>query len=160
MNLSVSCFRWSGGRLQRYTILLTVTHVFGKKVLPPPNVVRVAFGECYTAAIYEVATGLPNDHLYHRYEVLCDELIDYEVLFGMDIVTETDFLITNKDGKTTFRFRTPSGAAWIYNRGIMTSGGRGAMIALWLPCIWLQIQIYLFQSACEDFTIFQCPVFV
>ena len=26
----------------------------------------------------------------------------------MDIITETDFLITNKDAKTTFQFRTPS----------------------------------------------------
>jgi hypothetical protein len=26
----------------------------------------------------------------------------------MDIITETDFLITNADGKTTFQFRTPS----------------------------------------------------
>ena len=68
----------------------------------------VGIGGSHKVAIYEVAIGLPNGHLYHRYKVLCDEIIDYEVLFGMDIITETDFLITNKDGKTTFQFRTPS----------------------------------------------------
>lgn len=38
----------------------------------------------------------------------CADLDDYDMLIGMDIITETDFLITNKDGKTTFQFRTPS----------------------------------------------------
>ena len=33
---------------------------------------------------------------------------EYAALIGMDIITRTDFLITNKDGKTTFQFRTPS----------------------------------------------------
>jgi len=36
------------------------------------------------------------------------ELNDYSVLFGMDIIRRTDFLITNKDGKTIFQFRSPS----------------------------------------------------
>ena len=30
------------------------------------------------------------------------------LLIGMDIIVFGDFLITNKDGKTTFQFRTPS----------------------------------------------------
>ena len=33
---------------------------------------------------------------------------DAEVLIGMDIISLGDFAITNKDGKTTFSFRTPS----------------------------------------------------
>ena len=36
------------------------------------------------------------------------DLDEYSMLIGMDIITCTDFLITNKDGKTTFQFRTPS----------------------------------------------------
>ena len=36
------------------------------------------------------------------------DLDEYSMLNGMDIITRTDFLITNKDGKTTFQFRTPS----------------------------------------------------
>ncbi len=33
---------------------------------------------------------------------------DAEVLIGMDIISQGDFAVTNKDGKTTFSFRMPS----------------------------------------------------
>ena len=36
------------------------------------------------------------------------DLDEYSMLIGMDIITRTDFLITNADGKTTFQLRTPS----------------------------------------------------
>ena len=32
------------------------------------------------------------------------DLDDYSMLIGMDVIRRTDFLITNKDGKTTFQF--------------------------------------------------------
>ena len=41
-------------------------------------------------------------------KVYCADLDDYDVLLSMDVITRTDFLITNADGKTTFQFRTPS----------------------------------------------------
>ena len=52
-------------------------------------------------------------------KVYCSDIDDYDILLGMDIITETDFVITrsaqrdallakNKDGKTTFLFRSPS----------------------------------------------------
>ncbi|MBR3513186.1 MAG: hypothetical protein IKO12_02040 [Bacteroidaceae bacterium] len=36
------------------------------------------------------------------------DLDEYSMLIGMDVIRKTDFLITNKDSKTTFQFRTPS----------------------------------------------------
>ncbi|MBR1932665.1 MAG: hypothetical protein IJ841_03165 [Prevotella sp.] len=33
---------------------------------------------------------------------------DIDVLIGIDVIVFGDFLITNKDDKTTFQFRTPS----------------------------------------------------
>ena len=41
-------------------------------------------------------------------EVMESDFEDIDVLIGMDIIVFGDFLITNKDGKTTFQFRTPS----------------------------------------------------
>ena len=52
-------------------------------------------------------------------KVYCSDIDDYDILLGMDIITETDFVITrsaqrdallakNKDGKTAFLFRSPS----------------------------------------------------
>ena len=58
--------------------------------------------------IYEVAIGLPNGKLFHDVEVFGAEIDEYAALIGMDLISETDFVITNKDNKTTFQFRTPS----------------------------------------------------
>ncbi|MCR5246488.1 MAG: retroviral-like aspartic protease family protein [Paludibacteraceae bacterium] len=57
---------------------------------------------------YKVTIGLPNGKLVHDVEVYCGDLEDYDILIGMDIITLTDFCITNKDSKTRFFFRTPS----------------------------------------------------
>ena len=51
---------------------------------------------------------LPNGYLTHDVEVYCSDIDDYDMLVGMDIITLTDFCITNKDKKTRFTFRTPS----------------------------------------------------
>ena len=58
--------------------------------------------------VYEISIGLPNGKVYHDVEVYGAELDEYAALIGMDIITQTDFLITNKDDKTIFQFRTPS----------------------------------------------------
>ena len=57
---------------------------------------------------YLVHIGLPNGELKRYVNAYCADLDDYDVLIGMDIITETDFLITNADGKTTFQFRSPT----------------------------------------------------
>ena len=66
------------------------------------------FGGVKKAALYKVSIGLPNGKIMHNMIVYGDELDEYSVLIGMDVITQTDFLITNADGKTTFQFRTPS----------------------------------------------------
>ena len=58
--------------------------------------------------IYTVHIGLPNGRLICNVDVYCTDLDDYDILLGMDIITETDFLITNKGNKTVFSFRSPS----------------------------------------------------
>lgn len=55
-----------------------------------------------------VHIGLPNGQLKRYVYAYCADLDDYDILLGMDIITQTDFLITNADDKTTFQFRTPS----------------------------------------------------
>ena len=57
---------------------------------------------------YLVHIGLPDGQLKRYVNAYCADLDDYDILIGMDIITETDFHITNADGKTTFQFRTPS----------------------------------------------------
>ena len=55
-----------------------------------------------------VHIGLPDGQLKRYVNAYCADLDDYDILLGMDIITETDFVITNADGKTIFQFRTPS----------------------------------------------------
>lgn len=58
--------------------------------------------------VYQISIGLPNGRILHDVEAYCEELGECDVLFGMGIITETDFLITNKDYKTVFSFNSPS----------------------------------------------------
>ena len=58
--------------------------------------------------ICKVHIALSNGEIVRDLKVYCAYLDDYDVLLSMDVITRTDFLITNKDGKTTFQFRTPS----------------------------------------------------
>lgn len=58
--------------------------------------------------VYQISIGLPNGRILHDVEVYCEELGECDVLLGMGIITETDFLITNKGYKTVFSFRSPS----------------------------------------------------
>ena len=60
------------------------------------------------ADTYLVHIGLPNGQLKRYVNAYCSDIDDYDLLIGMDIITQTDFLITNQNGKTTFQFRTPS----------------------------------------------------
>lgn len=68
----------------------------------------MVFGGQQRVGIYEISLGLPNGKVYHDMEVYGADLDEYSILLGMDIITRTDFLITNRDSKTIFQFRTPS----------------------------------------------------
>lgn len=68
----------------------------------------MGIGGDHTAKTYLIHIGLPSGDLIHNVEVYCSDIDDYDLLIGMDIITLTDFCITNKDNKTFFAFRTPS----------------------------------------------------
>ena len=48
----------------------------------------------------------PTGDFVANVEVMEDDFEDIDVLIGMDVIVFGDFLITNKDGKTTFQFCT------------------------------------------------------
>ena len=51
---------------------------------------------------------LPNNVIMVGRAVAQLPLTDYDVIVGMDIISEGDFAISNCNGKTTFTFRMPS----------------------------------------------------
>ena len=58
--------------------------------------------------VYLVHVLVPTGDFVTSVEVMENDFQDIDVLIGMDVIVFGDFLITNKDGKTTFQFRTPS----------------------------------------------------
>jgi len=57
---------------------------------------------------YEINLLLPNNVLLSSITVTETEPHGADLLIGMDIISQCDFSISNKDDKTTFSFRIPS----------------------------------------------------
>lgn len=57
---------------------------------------------------YMVHIGLPTGNTAINVEVMLTQSSDYDVVIGMDIITQGDFVITNANGTTCFSFRRPS----------------------------------------------------
>lgn len=68
----------------------------------------MGIGGDQTVLTYLIHIGLPSGDLIHDVEVYCSDIDDYDLLIGMDIITLTDFYITNKDNKTIFSYKIPS----------------------------------------------------
>ena len=55
--------------------------------------------------MYNVAIVLPNNILFPFVEVVECPLSGFDLLIGMDIITQGNFSISNENGKTTFCFK-------------------------------------------------------
>lgn len=77
--------------------------------LKPIGVTMVSHtdGQCMKP-VYLVNIGLPNRVGFQHIRVTEGKLGDVDVLIGMDIISQGDFVITNMKGTTTFSFRYPS----------------------------------------------------
>lgn len=60
------------------------------------------------AETYLINIGLPNNVMVHTLRVTKGVMTGFDVLIGMDVIMNGDFVITNKSQKTTFTFRMPS----------------------------------------------------
>lgn len=89
--------------------------VITRKVAEECNLKPISMAVVHTAAgqktspVYIINVGLPNKvgftHVHVTEGIIADNV---DVLIGMDIISQGDFVITNKDNKTTFSFRCPS----------------------------------------------------
>ena len=69
----------------------TVTHAGGQSVVD----------------IYSVGIVLPNNILVPLVDVFEGDFSSFDVLIGMDIISQCDFSVSNVGGKTTFSVRVP-----------------------------------------------------
>ena len=52
----------------------------------------------------EVHLGLPSGETFENLKVFVDNLPDYDMLIGMDVMREMDVAITNANGNTKFTY--------------------------------------------------------
>lgn len=57
---------------------------------------------------YLIHVGLPSGSIITNILALENDNEDYEIVIGMDIITQGDFAFSNKDEHSTFSFRIPS----------------------------------------------------
>jgi len=69
--------------------------------------VQTANGTCLSE-VYLVNVRLPNGVGFRNVRVTNQQLMGAPVLIGMDVITQGDFVITNRGKNTVFSFRYPS----------------------------------------------------
>jgi hypothetical protein len=88
--------------------------VISKKVvaecgLKPTGMILVhSATESKMSETFLVSVFLPNRVAFPSVKVTVGQLIDCDILIGMDIIGQGDFAVTNYNGKTAFSFRLPS----------------------------------------------------
>lgn len=65
-------------------------------------------GEDHESWVAEVHLGLPSGETFENLKVFVDDLPDYDMIIGMDVMREMDVAITNAKGRTKFTYDRPS----------------------------------------------------
>lgn len=67
-----------------------------------------AYGGVVETCTYKIDLCSENGYKIENLEVMSGDYSDYDVLIGMDVITQGDFSISTFDGKTSFSFRIPA----------------------------------------------------
>ena len=65
-------------------------------------------GDDERVGVYKIHVGLPNGYLYEDLIVYCSDIDDYDILIGMDLISQSDFFITIINGNNHFYFQLPA----------------------------------------------------
>ncbi|MBE0663735.1 MAG: retroviral-like aspartic protease family protein [Bacteroidales bacterium] len=84
---------------------------------------------------YHICLRLPNEVGFPIIKATEGKLNGFDVLIGMDIITQGDFSITNFQGKTSFSFRVPSiGHVDFVNEITSSTPARSSKVGRNNPC--------------------------
>ena len=67
-----------------------------------------AYGGIVETCTYKIDLCFENGYKIENLEVMSGDYSDYDVLIGMDVITQGDFFISTIEGKTSFSFRMPA----------------------------------------------------
>lgn len=88
--------------------------VISKRVVDQLGLVPISVTTVYTAAgpteanVYIVDFILPNHVIFQKVQVTQGDIVNTDILIGMDIIGSGDFSVTLENGKTVFSYRHPS----------------------------------------------------
>lgn len=74
-----------------------------------------AYGGIVETCTYKIDLCFENGYKIQNLEVMSGDYYDYDVLIGMDVITQGDFCISTVYGKTSFCFRMPAKGLTIEN---------------------------------------------
>ena len=105
------CSRVSQIRLQNYEEICYLLVHKSRIHLPILQIFQVnttsAHAPC-SSHVFCIHVGLPNGYLYEDLIVYCSEIDDYDILIGMDLISQSDFFLTNIKGDNIFAFQYPA----------------------------------------------------
>ena len=65
-------------------------------------------GGIIESSVSEISIYLADNIVFKNVKVLCSDIGDYDLVVGMDIIAQGDFVISNNKGQVCFSFRYPS----------------------------------------------------
>lgn len=65
-------------------------------------------GGIIKSAVYNISIYLADNIVFKNVKVLCSDIGDYDLVVGMDIIAQGDFVISSNKGQVCFSFRYPS----------------------------------------------------
>lgn len=64
-------------------------------------------GGIIESAVYNISIYLADNIVFKNVKVLCSDIGDYDLVVGMDIIAQGDFVISNNNRQVCFSFRYP-----------------------------------------------------
>ena len=101
----VSSMVWDTGATNT---LISSQVVDALELVPLEESLVEGVGGIVKSLVYEISLYLANDIVFKNVKALCSDIGDYDLVVGMDIIAQGDFVVRNNQGKICFSYRYPS----------------------------------------------------
>ena len=101
----VSSMVWDTGATNT---LISSQVVDALELVPLEESLVEGVGGIVKSLVYEISLYLANDIVFKNVKALCSDIGDYDLVVGMDIIAQGDFVVSKKKKKICFSYRYPS----------------------------------------------------
>lgn len=92
----VSSMVWDTGATNT---LISSQVVDALELVPLEESLVEGVGGIVKSLVYEISLYLANDIVFNNVKALCSDIGDYDLVVGMDIIAQGDFVVSNNQGK-------------------------------------------------------------